>query len=80
MGDDCEQGAVDSLGRVFAGDGSLHRGLYVSDGSVIPGSLGANPLLTISAITERFVEHRIIELQSGVPEPPPRPARLAQSA
>ena len=29
MGDDYLQGAVDPYGRVFAGDGSVHKGLYV---------------------------------------------------
>ena len=33
MGDDHLQGAVDPFGRVFAGDGSVHQGLYVTDGS-----------------------------------------------
>ena len=44
MGDDYLQGAVDPFGRVFAGDGSVHQGLYVTDGSVIPSALGVNPL------------------------------------
>jgi hypothetical protein len=59
MGDDYLQGAVDPFGRVFAGDGSVHQGLYVTDGSVIPSALGVNPFLTISALTERFAELRI---------------------
>ena len=59
MGDDYLQGAVDIFGRVFAGDGSVHKGLHVTDGSVIPSALGVNPLLTISALTERFVERKI---------------------
>ncbi len=42
MADDAEHGAVD------------HEGLYVCDGAVVPRSLGANPLLTISAVAERF--------------------------
>ena len=50
MGDDYLQGAVDLFGRVFAGDGSVHQGLYVSDGSVLPSALGVNPFLTISRI------------------------------
>ena len=55
MADDAEHGAVDERGRVFAGPvgHTTHAGLYVSDGSVVPRSLGVNPLLTISALTER---------------------------
>ena len=52
MGDDHLQGAVDVYGRVFAGDGTVHQGLYVTDGSVVPSALGVNPFLTISALTE----------------------------
>ena len=59
MGDDYLQGAVDPFGRVFSGDGSVHDGSYVTDGSVIPSALGVNPLMTISALTERFVERKI---------------------
>lgn len=62
MGDDHYQGAVDIYGRVFAEDGSTHQGLYVTDGSVIPSALGVNPFMTISALTERFVERKIQQL------------------
>lgn len=62
MGDDYLQGAVDIYGRVFAGDGTVHQGLHVTDGSVIPSALGVNPFLTISALTERFAERKIREL------------------
>jgi cholesterol oxidase len=65
MGDDYLQGAVDSFGRVFAGDGTVHQGLYVTDGSIVPSALGVNPFLTISALTERFVERKIQELQGS---------------
>ncbi|MEO8596035.1 MAG: GMC family oxidoreductase [Candidatus Solibacter sp.] len=67
MGDDYLQGAVDPYGRVFAGDGSVHKGLYVTDGSVIPSALGVNPFLTISALTERFADMRI---RNNYPAPP----------
>ena len=59
MGDDYLQGSVDPFGRVFAGDGSVHKGLFVTDGSVIPSALGVNPFMTISALTERFAAMRI---------------------
>jgi cholesterol oxidase len=55
MAERAEDGVVDHEGRVFsAGVGrAVHEGLYVSDGSVVPRSLGINPLLTISAVAER---------------------------
>ncbi len=31
-----------------------YPGLYVCDGSVVPGNLAVNPSLTISALAERF--------------------------
>ena len=77
MGDDYLQGAVDSFGRVFAGDGGVHDGLYVSDGSVIPSALGVNPLLTISALSERFVERKIQQLGGNAYPEPVRPVTMA---
>jgi len=81
MGDDYLQGAVDVFGRVFSGDGTVHQGLYVTDGSIIPSALGVNPFLTISALTERFVERKIQQLQgSAYPEPAKSVSMAAISA
>ncbi|HTX38017.1 MAG TPA: GMC family oxidoreductase [Bryobacteraceae bacterium] len=77
MGEDYLQGAVDVFGRVFAGDGSVHPGLYVTDGSIIPSALGVNPFLTISALTERFVERKIQQLQGAAYPQPPKPVSMA---
>ncbi len=54
MAEDGAHGVVDDRGRVFTGEGQeTHDGLYVCDGSTIPGALGCNPLLAISALAER---------------------------
>ncbi len=62
MGRDRSDGVVDHKCRVFdgaagAGDTAVHEGLYVIDGAVIPRSLGVNPLLTITALSERAMLH-----------------------
>jgi cholesterol oxidase len=51
MGDDPNTGVVDSFGAVFG-----NPGLYVCDGSILPGPVGPNPTLTITAIAERAAE------------------------
>ena len=57
MGDDGSVGVVDHRGRVFAGEGrDVHDGLLVTDGAIVPRPLAVNPLLTISALSERAVE------------------------
>jgi cholesterol oxidase len=57
MGRSHLDGAVNQFGCVFNPRGSpsqpLHEGLVVLDGSIIPGSLGANPALTIAAVARR---------------------------
>jgi len=48
IGQDESSGVVDMNHEVFN-----YPGLYVVDGSVIPGNLGVNPSLTITAMSER---------------------------
>ncbi|MGH7295091.1 MAG: GMC family oxidoreductase, partial [Polyangiaceae bacterium] len=56
MGDSGARGAVNDRCEVFDSEGTtLHEGLFVCDGSVVPSPLGVNPLFTISAIAERAV-------------------------
>ena len=59
MGRDRSTGVVDPWGRVFG-----QRGLYIADGSVMPGPVGPNPSLTIAALADRFASH-LIDSQSG---------------
>jgi len=55
LADSPEQGVVSSLdherGQVFG-----YQGLYVADGSVLPTAVGANPIATISAVSEWIAE------------------------
>jgi cholesterol oxidase len=78
IGDDHLQGAVDIYGRVFAADGTVHQGLYVTDGSVVPSALGVNPFLTISALTERFAARKIQQLGGDAYPAPKPPVSMAQ--
>ncbi|MFC0041731.1 GMC oxidoreductase [Actinomadura rayongensis] len=49
MGAHPGDGVCDSFGEVFG-----HPGLFVADGSAMPGPVGANPSLTIAAFADRM--------------------------
>ncbi|MGH9377029.1 MAG: GMC oxidoreductase [Terriglobia bacterium] len=57
MAEDADHGVVNPKGQVFSSalGAAAYDNLYVMDGSVVPLPLGVNPLLTISALTERAV-------------------------
>lgn len=74
MGDDPASSVVDHLGRVWANDdGDVYEGLYVLDGSIVPTSLGVNPLLTITALAERAMDHLSAHQLKPVIESSPPP-------
>jgi cholesterol oxidase len=54
MAERAEDGVVDGYGQVFG-----YENLYVADASVMPYAIGVNPALSISAVTERMVEHMV---------------------
>ena len=51
MADSADLGVTDHAGAVFG-----YEGLYCIDSSIIPTSLGVNPSLTISAVSERCAD------------------------
>jgi cholesterol oxidase len=63
IGDSPDTGVVDPYQRLYG-----YPGLHIIDGSTIPANLGANPALTITAMSERAVA-----LWPNKGEPDPRP-------
>jgi cholesterol oxidase len=60
MGRNPAEGVVNEHGAVFG----CPPGLYIADGSVMPGPVGPNPSLTIAALADRFADP-IIKLKGA---------------
>ncbi|MGH8908744.1 MAG: FAD-dependent oxidoreductase [Egibacteraceae bacterium] len=80
MGRHPRSGVVDAYGEVFG-----HPGLYVADGSVMPGPVGTNPALTIAAFADRLADHileprgrRLLPVAAEPPSPKSRPTSRLQ--
>jgi cholesterol oxidase len=52
MGSTSEEGVIDAQSRVYG-----YENLYVVDGAMVPGNLGVNPSLTITAMAEHAMSH-----------------------
>jgi cholesterol oxidase len=59
----CPLGATPAEGVVDPVTGQVHNypGLHVADGSVMPGTVGANPSFTIAALANRFADAILTE-------------------
>jgi choline dehydrogenase-like flavoprotein len=70
MGNDRNNGVVNSFGKVYKGAGATltetYDSFYVVDGAIIPTSLGINPSLTISALAFRIAEE-IVQSKTHLP-------------
>jgi cholesterol oxidase len=58
---DAHDGVVDPWGRVYG-----QPGLWIADGSVIPGPVGVNPSFTVAALADRFAD-ALLGLDGGRP-------------
>ena len=83
MGRHAGEGLCDQYGEVFG-----HPGLYVMDGALLPGPVGANPSLTIAAVADRGCTHilesapatRSLPLVEEVAQQPSRDPLTAETA
>ena len=67
MAKSADLGAVSDDGAVYG-----YEGLYCIDGSIVPTSLGVNPSLTISALSERSAQRLVARAADfGLPAMPP---------
>lgn len=71
IGSHVAEGVCDPHGEVFG-----FPGLYVLDGAALPGPVGANPALTIAALSNRACERMlesapVVRRATRVPAPPP---------
>lgn len=60
MGRDIREGVVDDRGEAFG-----YQGLFVADGAMMPGPVGPNPALTITALAERSVRRMLERTAPG---------------
>ncbi len=63
MGRHPGEGLCDEYGEVYG-----HPGLYVLDGALLPGPVGANPSLTIAAVADRACTHLLEQPSSSLVE------------
>ena len=69
IGADESKGVIDINHQAFN-----YPGLYIADGSAIPGNLGVNPSLTITAMTERAMSKVPVKDMAERPAPLQMPA------
>ncbi len=68
MGRHVHEGVVNSFGESFG-----YPGLFVVDGSQMPGPVGPNPAFTIAALADRTVEHLLDQPRAPRPVATPEP-------
>ncbi len=73
MGRHDGEGVCDEYGEVYG-----HPGLYVMDGSLLPGPVGANPSLTIAAVADRACTHLLEQASPLAEEGAPAPSPLVE--